>query len=131
MLLLLAASLLLRTGILIYEPRSLGEEIQEKASLALREVTQPGDDVLTCTPSVVFLADRQVANLCGADIPNFESSEAFIAWMEAQDFEAIYLDRAVPPVLKDLILDQRGRALTQVFGDQNEEVYIYRLNRDD
>jgi len=131
MLLLLAASLLLRTGILIYEPRSLGEEIQEKASLALREVTQPGDDVLTCTPSVVFLADRQVANFCGADIPNFESSEAFITWMEAQDFEAIYLDRAVPPVLKDLILDQRGRALTQVFVDQNEDVYIYKLDWDD
>lgn len=128
MLLLLASALLLRTGVIVFQPRVLGEEIQEKAALVLREETEPGALVLTCTPSVVFMADREVANFCGADIPEFDSSEDFIAWMRAQGFEAIYLDRAAPDVFRDLTLDQRRQALTQVFSTENGEAYIFLLN---
>lgn len=125
MVLLLAAAYLLRTGLYVYQPRVLGEEPGEKAALVLRETTQPGDAVLTCTPSVVFLADREVANFCSADIPEFESSEDFIAWIRAQGFDAIYLDRAAPDVLRDLSLAQRDQALDQVFGTVEGEAYIF------
>jgi len=128
MLLLLSSALLLRTGVIVFQPRVLGEETQESAALVLREVTQPGDDVLTCTPSVVFLADRNVANFCGADIPEFDSSEDFIEWMRAQGFEAIYLDRAAPEVFRDLTLEQRRKSLTQVFSNKDGEAYIFLLN---
>ena len=128
MLLLLSSALLLRTGVIVFQPRVLGEETQESAALVLRDVTRPGDDVLTCTPSVVFLADRNVANFCGADIPEFDSSEDFIAWMRAQGFEAIYLDRAAPEVFRDLTLEQRRKSLTQVFSNKDGEAYIFLLN---
>lgn len=125
MLLLLAAAYLLRTGLYVFQPRLLGEEPGEKAALILRETTQPGDAVLTCTPSVVFLADREVANFCSADIPEFDSSDDFIAWTRAQGFDAIYLDRAAPDILRDLTLAQRDQALDQVFGTVNGEAYIF------
>ena len=128
MLLLLSSALLLRTGVVVFQPRVLGEDTQEKAALVLREVTEPGADVLTCTPSVVFLANRNVANFCGADIPEFASSEDFIVWMRAQGFDAIYLDRAAPDIFRDLTLDQRRTALTQVFSTANGEAYIFLLN---
>lgn len=128
MLLLLASAYLLRTGEIIFRPRSLGEEPQEEAALTLREVTEPGDTVLTCTPSVVFLADRQVANFCGADIPEFETSEAFIKWMQAQGFDAVYLDRAAPSVLTELAFDQRGQALKQVYASEGGGAFILLLN---
>ena len=125
MLLLLVAGYFLRTGVLIFQPRQLGEEPGERAALILRETTEPGDAVLTCTPSVVFLADREVANFCSSDIPEFESSEAYIDWVRAQDFRAIYLDRAAPKVMRDLTLAQRDIALDQVFGTEDGEAYIF------
>ena len=127
--LLLASSLLLRTGILIYTPRVLGEDPREAASLVLREVTEPEDYVLTCTPSVVFLADRQVANFCSADIPEFETSEAFGEWMQAQNFKAIYLDQAAPTVLVDLCFDQRFKTLTWIYSSKGGEASIFVLNQ--
>lgn len=128
MLLLLAAAYLLRTGELVFTPRRLGKEPGEEAALALREVTDPGDTILTCIPSVVFLAERQVANFCGADIPDFESSEAFIEWMQAQNFDAIFLDRASPAVLSEMAFEQRGAALTQIYASEGGEAYIFLLN---
>ena len=130
MLLLLASGLLLRTGILIFTPRVLGEEPREAASLVLREVTEPGDYVLTCTPSVVFLANRQVANFCSVDIPEFESSEAFIEWMKAQNFNAIYLDQAAPTILYDLCFDSRGKWLTWIYSSKGGESAIFIVNQD-
>jgi len=128
MLLLLASGLMLRTGILIFTPRVLGEDPREAASLVLREVTEPNDYVLTCTPSVVFLADRQVANFCSADIPDFETSEAFGEWMQAQNFKAIYLDQAAPTVLVDLCFDQRFKTLTWIYSSKGGEASIFVLN---
>lgn len=127
MLLLLASSYLLRTGEIIFSPRTLGEEPREQAALALREVTMPGDSVLTCTPSVVFLAGREVANFCGADIPEFNDSDAFIEWMRGQSFDAIYLDKISPSIFQELVLDQRGKALQQVFMSEGSEAYIFLL----
>ena len=124
MLLLLAGAYLLRTGEVVFSPRRLGEEPREAAALALREVTEPDAKVLTCTPSVVFLANREVANFCGADIPEFASSEDFIIWMRSQDFSAIFLERSSPAVLTILVFDQRGKALTQVFASGGGEAYI-------
>lgn len=132
MLLLLSAGLMLRGGgFLIFSPRNLSELPRERASLALREVTEPDDYVLTCTPSVVFLADRQVANFCGSDIPEFASSEDFIIWMEAQHFYAIYLDGASPGVLINLVQDQKGKALRQTFGTETGEASIFVINHAD
>jgi hypothetical protein len=129
MLLLLASAYLLRTGEIIYEPRTLGVDPREAAALALRDVTDPDDTVLTCTPSVVFLADRPLANFCGADIPEFDNSDAFIDWMRGQSFDAIYLDQASPIVLKELVLDQSGNALQQVFRSGDHEAFIYLLKQ--
>jgi hypothetical protein len=129
MLLLLGAGFMLRGGFLIYSPRELSDQPRERASLALREVTEPDDYVLTCTPSVVFLAERQVANFCSSDIPEFDSSEDFIIWMEAQDFYAIYLDSASPGVLIDMVQDQKGKALRQTFGTETGEASIFVINR--
>ena len=130
LLLLLSAGFMLRGGFLIFEPRELGSETREAASLALREVTQPGDYVLTCTPSVVFLAERQVANFCGSDIPEFDSSVDFILWMKAQHFYTIYLDRESPPFFIDLVRDQNGKALIQVFSPGDGESAIFIIDRD-
>ena len=120
---------MLRGGFLIYEPRELASQPSEQLSLALREVTAPEDFVLTCTPSVVFLADRQVANICGSDIPEFDSSEDFIIWMEAQHFYTIHLDRAFPSDLIEMVQDQTGKALNQVFESDTGESSIYLLDR--
>ena len=128
MLLLLAGAYLLRTGELIFSPRQLGEEPREAAALALQELTDPDAKVLTCTSSVVFLANREVANFCGADIPEFSSSGEFIDWMETQDFTAIYLDSASPAVLSELAFDQRGKALTQVYASDGGEAIILVLS---
>jgi hypothetical protein len=128
MLLLLASAYLLRTGEIIFTPRTLGVEPQEEAALRLRQETEKGDTVLTCTPSVVFLAEREVANFCGADIPDFDSSDAFIEWMRAQDFDAVLLDRSAPAILAELVFDQRGAALTQVYASEGGEAYILLLN---
>jgi len=130
MLLLLSAGFMLRGGFLIYTPRELADQPRESASLALREVTEPGDFVLTCTPSVVFLAERQVANFCGSDIPEFDSSEDFIAWMQAQHFDAIYLDSASPEILITMVQDQKGKALNQVFGTFTGEASIFLIESD-
>jgi hypothetical protein len=130
-LLLLAAGILMTGSFLIYSPRVLGEQTQEKASLVLREFTDPDDYVLTCTPSVVFLADRNVANFCSANIPEFQTSEDFITWMTAQDFDAIYLDSASPTVLRDLSIEQRGKALRQVYSSDEWDAYIFLLNKGD
>lgn len=130
LLLLLSAGLMLRGGgFLIYEPRELGGEPRERASLALREVTEPDDFVLTCTPSVVFLADRQVANLCGSDIPEFDSSEDFILWMEAQHFYVIYLESDYPSYFVDLVQDQIAKALEVVYDTGDGEGAILRLSQ--
>jgi len=129
MLLLLAVGFLLKVDVLIYQPRVLGEENREKASLVLREVTQPDSIVLTGTPSVVIMAERQVANFSSADIPEFESSEDFIQWMAVQDFEAIYLDREAPVYLWALIAEQSGRALTQVWVSEDGEAAVYLLDQ--
>jgi hypothetical protein len=129
LLLLLSGGFMLRGNFLIYEPRELGSEPRESAALVLREVTEPGDYVLTCTPSVVFLAERQVANFCGGDIPEFTSSEEFITWMEAQQFYVIYLDSGSPGVLIDMVRDQKGKALSQVFGTETGEASIFILER--
>ncbi len=131
MLLLFSGGILLKGAFLIYTPRVLGQEPREQASLALREVTRPDDYVLTCTPSVVFLADRQVANFCSANIPVFESSTQFIDWMAVQDFKAIYLERIGPALLWDLTFDQIGVSLTQVFVSDGEEAYIFLLDTGD
>jgi hypothetical protein len=128
-LLLLSAGFMLRGGFLIYSPRELEAQPRERASLALREVTSPGDYVLTCTPSVVFLAEREVANFCGSDIPEFESSEAFIIWMKAQHFYAIYLDSASPGVLINMVREQKDQALIQVFGTETGESSIFLVDR--
>ena len=129
MLLLLSAGLMLRGGgFLIYSPRNLTELPRERASLALREVTEPDDYVLTCTPSVVFLAERQVANFCGSDIPQFDSSEDFIVWMEAQHFFTVYLDSASPNVLIDMVQEQEGKALRQTFTTEAGEASIFVIN---
>ncbi|MEA3325856.1 MAG: hypothetical protein U9R53_00870 [Chloroflexota bacterium] len=128
MILLLASAFLLRMSMPIYEPRVLGQDPQEQASLILREVTEPGDIVLTCTPSVVFLADREVANFCSADIPKFDTSEAFEEWFQAQDFKAIYLDHTSPDVLVNLSFDQRGKLLTWIFSSKGGEASIFILN---
>ena len=129
LLLLLSAGLMLRGGFLIYETRELGSEPRESASLALREFTEPGDYVLTCTPSVVFLAERQVANFCGSDIPEFASSEDFITWMEAQNFFAIYLDSDSPGIFIELVRDQKGKSLRQVFGVETGESSIFIIDQ--
>ena len=124
MLLLFAAALLLHGPFMTYSPRVLGESPQEAASLALREVTEPDDFVLTCTPSVVFLAERNVANFCAPDIPHFENSTDFIIWMAAQDFKAIYLDATSPRFLLDISLEQSGQALTQVYAAQGNQIFL-------
>jgi len=125
MMLLFAAALLLRMNTPVFEPRVLGQDPQEQASLILREETEPGDIVLTCTPSVVFLADRQVANFCGADIPEFESSDAFGEWIIAQNIQAIYLDHASPDVFVDLCFDQRFKTITWIFSTKDGEASIF------
>ena len=129
LLLLFAGGLTLRGVFLIYQPRVLGEEPFEQASLVLREVTEPGDYVLTCTPSVVFMADRQVANFCSPNIPDFESSDAFIEWMVVQDFYAIFLDNSSPTYFGDLSFDQVGESLTQVYASRGGEAYIFMVNQ--
>ena len=129
LLLLLSAGLMLRGGFLVYETRELGSEPRERASLALREFTEPGDFVLTCTPSVVFLAERQVANFCGSDIPEFASSDDFITWMEAQKFFAVYLDSDSPGIFIELVRDQKGKSLRQVFGTETGESSIFILDQ--
>jgi hypothetical protein len=128
MLLLLAVGFMLKVDYLIYEPRVLGEDYREQASLVLREVTDPNSQVLTGTPSVVFMAEREVANISAADIPEFESSDEFIQWMAVQDFEAIYLDREAPGFFWDLIFELLGKALTQVWASDDGEAYIFLLN---
>ena len=128
LLLLLAAGFMLRGDFQIYQPRTLGEDYREEASLVLREVTDSEDYVLTGTPSVVFMAERQVANFSAADIPEFESSDAFIEWMAVQDFMAIYLDGEAPSLLWELCLDQVGMALTQVYVSDGGEAYIFLLD---
>lgn len=127
LLLLLAVGFMLHGDFLIYQPRTLGEDYREEASLALREVTEPEDYVLTGTPSVVFMAERQVANFSAADIPEFESSDAFIEWMAVQDFVAIYLDGEAPQLLWELTFDQVDKALTQVYASEGGEAYIFLL----
>ena len=109
--------------------RKLGEDPREAASLVLRDVTEPGDYVLTCTPSVVFLADRQVANFCSADIPEFETSEAFVEWMQAQNLKVIYLDQAAPAILYDLCFDSRGKWLTWIYSSKGGEASIFIVNQ--
>jgi hypothetical protein len=128
MLLLLAGAFLLKGSFRIYRPRVLGKDPREAASLVLREVTDPGDIVLTGTPSVVFLAEREVANFYGQDIPEFPTSDAFIDWMASQDFDAIYLDLEAPARLWDLSFAQAGNWLTLVYGDEADQVYIFLLD---
>ncbi len=129
MLLLLAAGFMMKVDFLIYQPRVLGEENREKASLILREITEPEDYILTGTPSVILMADRQVANFSSTDIPEFESSEDFIDWMAVQDFQVIYLDGEAPPYFWNLIAQQTGRALTEVWVSEDGEAYIYLLDQ--
>jgi len=129
LLLLLASALLLKTSIMTFTHRKLGEDPREAASLVLRDVTEPGDYVLTCTPSVVFLADRQVANFCSADIPEFETSEAFVEWMQAQNLKVIYLDQAAPAILYDLCFDSRGKWLTWIYSSKGGEASIFIVNQ--
>jgi hypothetical protein len=127
MLLLLSAGFLLSGGFRIYTPRNLEQQPRESASIALRKFTEQGDFVLTCTSSVVFMAERQVANFCSSDIPEFEDSEEFITWMRAQEFNAIYLDSASSGTLIEMVLDQKGRALKQVFGTETGQSSIFLL----
>ncbi len=128
LMLLLTAALLLRMNTPVYEPRVLGQDPQEQASLILKEETKPGDIVLTCTPSVVFLADRQVANFCSGDIPEFESSDVFGEWILAQNISAIYLDHASPDVFVDLCFDQRFKTLTWIHSSKGGESSIFIVN---
>ena len=129
LLLLLSVGFMLRGDFEIFEPRVLGEEYREKASLVLREVTNEDDYVLTGTPSVVFMAERQVANFSAADIPEFESSDIFIEWMVSQDFLAVYLDEEAPPLLWNLVADQSGKELSQVWASEGGEAFIYTINQ--
>ena len=129
MLLLLAVGFMLKTDYLIYEPRQLGDDYREQASLTLRDVTEPGSYVLTGTPSVVLMANREVANFSSRDIPEFSSSEDFIDWMRVQDFIAIYLDREAPQILWDLVSEQQDVSLTLIWSDEENDAYIYLLDQ--
>ncbi len=128
-LLLLAAGLTLRGVFLIYQPRILGQEPLEQASLKLRELTDPGDFILTCTPSAVFMADREVANFCSPNIPVFESSDDFIDWMVVQDFYAILLDNRQPSYLSVLSFDQVGKSLIHSFSSVEGDAHIFLVNQ--
>ena len=128
-LLLLAAGLTLRGVFLIYQPRILGQEPLEQASLKLRELTDPDDFILTCTPSAVFMAEREVANFCSANIPVFETSDDFIDWMVVQDFYAIFLDNRQPSYLSELSFDQVGKSLTQSFSSVEGDVHIFLIDQ--
>lgn len=130
LLLLLAAGLMLKVDYRIYSPRSLGADYREQASLALREATESDAIVLTGTPSVVLMADREVANFSSSDIPEFDSSDDFIEWMAVQGFTAVYLDSEAPQILWDLVFDQDGKALRVVWADEADEAYIFLLNTD-
>ena len=74
------------------------------------------------------MAERQVANYSSSDIPEFDSSDAFIEWMAVQNFTAIYLDGEAPGELWELSLDQVGGALTQVYASEGGEAYIFLLD---
>lgn len=130
LLLLLTAGFMLKTDYRIYSPRVLGQDYREQATLVLREVTAADSIVLTGTPSVVLMADREVANFSSGDIPEFQTSDEFIEWMVVQEFSAIYLDKEAPRILWDLVFDQEGRALSLVWSDDANEAYIYQLNYD-
>jgi hypothetical protein len=130
MLLLLAVGFMLKVDYQLFAPRVFGQDYREQASLELRSVTDPGEYVLTGTPSVVLMAEREVANFSSGDIPEFDNSEAFIEWMTVQDFRAVYLDREAPPVLWDLVFDQEGQALNLVWSDEDDEAYIFRVEAD-
>lgn len=129
LLLLLAVGFMLKVDFLIYQPRLLGEDYREQASLVLREISDPDDQILTGTPSVVIMAERQVANFSSTDIPEFGSSEDFIQWMIVQDFDIIYFDWEAPPYFWNLISEQIGKALTQVWASPGVEAYIYIIDQ--
>jgi len=130
LLLLLVMGLMMKVDYLLFEPRILGEDVREEASLVLRTVTDPRTKVLTGTPSVVIMADREVANFSAADIPEFESSEDFIRWMSVQNFTAIYLDWEAPRILWDLTLEQVDNNFVNVWSSSSNDAQIFLLNEE-
>ena len=124
MLMLFTVGFLLRVNYPDYNPRTLGEDYREQASLVLREVTEPGSFILTGTPSVVIMAEREVANFSGSDIPEFDSSDDFINWMTVQDFKTIYLDGEAPQELWEFTFMEIDDDLEQVWASEDGGAFI-------
>lgn len=120
----LALTFLLLGGVVLHgdypSPRlpRLGEDGKEQAAAFLREALPPGSWVATGSPGVVWAADMEPLTLTSTDVPVDRSPEEFLAWLQAQQVRAIYVDHTlynINPALWSRIEPLIGTALGRAF----------------
>ena len=123
--LLLAVSLILRSGYLSPELPSYGKTDAERAIVALQETLPSGSGVLAGAPAPIWAAKMSYAGINAGDIPHFEDSEAFIDWLRVQDIRAVFLDEHFPAYYLPLVEDQIDKGL--MLGFTSGEIGLFKL----
>ncbi len=68
---------------------------EEQALLVLVDTLPRGARILAGSPGVIYAADMTYLGLASTDVPIFNSAKEFGQWLEAQDVDAVYIDRTL------------------------------------
>ncbi|NMB54327.1 MAG: hypothetical protein GYA15_06460 [Leptolinea sp.] len=131
LLLFLCVGLILRGNFASPRFHIPGSAPDEQAAKYMIDNFAPGTVVLAGGPGAVWEAKMEFASLVGTDIPDIQTGEQFIDWLNENNFQAIYLDFSISrdlPHFWDMIQEQDGKGLREVFSVDNGSIRIYLVN---
>ena len=124
LLILFCTGLLIRGNFPSPAYNQLGVSAKEQAVAYLAEHLPPDTLVASATPGPVWAARMTYAGLSALDVPVYKNSTEFLAWMQGQNIEAVYVDHNLynqNPLVWSLIELQIGQGLERVFlGDEGD-----------
>jgi hypothetical protein len=124
---ILAATLIMRGGYPSPELPVYGRSDVEKSVYVLQDSFAKESAVLAGSPAMVWAARMTYYGINSYDIPEFDSTEAFLDWMLVQEIDAVYIDSHFPDTYADLVQALSGEALTEVYATPERDILIYRI----
>ena len=127
---LLALVLIIRGGYPSPELPAYGNTDLERSVYFLQEELSPGSRVLAGAPAAIWAARMRYSGINSFDIPEFENEDAFLAWMRASEFQAVYVDQYFPPTFRTMVENLAGEGLREGYTTPERDIVIYFLNMD-
>lgn len=124
---LLAFGLIIRGGYPSPELPRYGELDVERSVIYLQDHFPVSSHVLAGAPANIWAARMIYFGINSFDIPQFEDSEAFLAWMQSQDMDAVYVDQYFPTSYKDFVMSLVDNGLQEVYATPERDILIFAL----